>query len=521
MRKKSVYVYVLSGLMGMTSIGYSDNINTNEVPASYSLHDGVLDQEFNDKVTKQTYHKNELDRLLSMHEGHLWLRSTEGKAWLVSHVGHNWFLSNSSVVNDWLDTEDAKAWMSEPQGEKSMTAKVNSLSDQKALNLNYPDTKGWPNFSTILGYGVSGVGGVAGYKYYDGGVKQKLGAGTAMAIAGLAVLQVTQSAFNACTSFQSPLDKVLITKAGQKWLYTKSGIDWLLSPQGSQWLTAAEGQDRLSLLDGNKNGHSVAKDIIHNENINEASKVAKEMEKVLLEKVKAANTISGYWYASDLDQFLSTYVGGLWLASDTGIQWLQTYDGSQWQVDSKGEMRSIFIQWLNKNVTLEFIKNSRGLQDLILEHIENMDNHDDSNFWYYDSDLSQFISSKAAGVWLTTKVGKEWMQSKQWQNWLNSVRNGYVWEHAVIRWLNTPAAKEWINSENGKSQFEQMYNQLKNQKCQTAVKNTRAGKIYFKEAKKPKETKETEDPKTSNTGTGDNNQPSSDSNGAPSNTGTG
>ncbi|WP_119328482.1 hypothetical protein [Cysteiniphilum halobium] len=502
MRKKSAYAYLLSGLMSMSSIGYSNNIDSGvdsgeliKIPANYTLHEQVLDPDFDKELTRKTYHKEQLDNLLSTDTGFLWLQSTAGKNWLVSSVGHNWFVSDSLVVNRWLDTEDAKSWVLTDKGQQSMTVKVNSLSDEKELNLHSVDAKWWPSFASIVAYGAAGVGGVAGYKYYDGGVKQKLTAGAAMAIAGLAALKLTQSLVNACTSFQSALDKVFITKAGQQWLYTESGIKWLVSPQGSQWLMDSEGQDRLSLLEGNKNGHSVAKGIIHNGNPNKINQVVQQMEQVLLNKVNKTNAISGYWYASDLDQFLSTYVGGLWLVSSTGVSWLQTYNGSEWQVDAKGKMRSIFKEWLNKDSTVEGIKTNADLQKIILEHIEAMDNHDDSKNWYYDSELSQFISSKAAGMWLTTDVGKQWMKdNSNWQNWLKSARNGWLWEHSVIKWLNTQAAVEWIQSNDAKTQFETILNQWNAEKCKdgwiynsscSAVKNTKAGKLYLKsQAKK-------------------------------------
>ncbi|WP_440616490.1 hypothetical protein [Cysteiniphilum sp. 6C5] len=496
MRKKSTYVYILSGLMGMSSIGYSNNVDSGvgssepiSIPANYTLHEQVLDPDFDKTVTTETYHKEQLDNLLATDKGFLWLQSPAGKNWLVSKVGHNWFLSDSLVVNRWLDTEDAKSWVLTHEGQQSMLAKVNSLSDEKALNFHSVDAKWWPSFASIIGYGAAGVGGVAGYKYYDGDVKQKLSAGAAMAIAGLAAFKLTQSVVNACTSFKSDLDKVFITKAGQQWLYTESGIKWLVSPQGSQWLMDSEGQDRLSLLEGNKNGHSVAKGIIHNGSPNKINQVVQQMEQVLLNKVNKANTIAGYWHASDLDQFLSTYVGGLWLASSTGISWLQTYDGSQWQVDSKGKMRPIFNEWLNKDSTVGVIKTNADLQKIILEHIESMDNHDDSKNWYYESELSQFISSKAAGMWLTTDVGKEWMKGNSWQSWLKSARNGWFWEYSVIKWLNTPAAVEWIQSNDAKTQFKTILNQWDAEKCKdgmiynsscSAVKNTKAGKLYVK-----------------------------------------
>lgn len=407
---KTSFVCLLAGLVGAANISYADTtINSADVqiPTNYTLHNTALDQDFDKKITQESYHKNTLDGLLSSDKGFLWLRSTEGKNWLTSHVGQNWLQSDSSVVNEWLNTEDAKSWVLTPEGERTLSLKVQSLSDNKQLTSH--NHFEWPSFTNIAGHAVVVIGaGIVGYK----NAANRNVITPALAIAGLATTNIGQYAINSFTSFQSPLDKALMTKAGQAWLYTESGVQWLLSPSGLKWLESSEGQDRLNIFGGSKNGHSIAHDIIHGKNLNESDQVAKKMEKVLLEKVKAANTITGYYYASDLDQFLSTYVGGLWLASDTGIQWLESYEGKAWQADEQGKMRGAFIGWLNTNPGLQSIKDKESLQKTILGFVNIMDNSDSKN-WYYHSDFSQFILSKAGGVWLATEVGQQWMQKKQ------------------------------------------------------------------------------------------------------------
>ncbi|WP_116963583.1 hypothetical protein [Fastidiosibacter lacustris] len=452
---KTSFICLLAGLVGVTNVSYAENITDNtdiQIPTNYTLHNTALDRDLDKKITQESYHKNTLDNLLSSDKGFLWLRSTEGKNWLTSHVGQNWFRSDSSIVNEWLNTEDAKSWALTPEGEETLFLKVQSLSDNKQLT--YHNRLEWPSFTNIGVHAVVIGAGIVGYK----NVANRAVTTTALAIVGLATANIGQWAINSSTSFQSPLDKVLITKAGQAWLYTESGVQWLLSPSGLKWLESSEGQDRLSFLEGNKNGHSIARDIIHSKNLNAIDQVAKKMEKVLLEKVKNANTIAGYWYASDLDQFLSSYLGGLWLASDTGIEWLKSYEGKEWQVNEQGEMRKVFINWLNTNAGLQSIKNESILQDFILGYVNIMDNSDSKN-WYAHSDFSKFILSKAGGVWLATEVGQQWMKTSKWGEWLTqNAYNTWLWENTAITWLNSSAAKEWVQKDAGKKQFQDLLN---------------------------------------------------------------
>ncbi len=478
-------------------------------------YEQIIDKKFYDKIQNAIYREENVSELLSSDQGLLWLKSNKGKTWLASNEGKNWLQSDSSIVRQWLSTDNAQAWVLSPQGEQAMLLAANSLSDNKILTLT--NNFSWPGISSLFAYTtltaivivlgrnidsvkteetVANAGANNNPKAKEplpekstptneNGFKYVLTIPAVLTISVMAA-NILQGIAYSFTSFQSPIDKLLSTKAGNTWLYTESGIKWLLTPSGLKWLEFSEGQDYLHFFQGNKNGYTIAKSLIHKENLNQAHDIANKMEKVFLQKVENANHISGWWYDSDLDQFLSSYVGGVWLATETGIKWLQTPQGKLWQSDRNGRMKPIFINWLNKDVGLQAIKQSAELQRLIFDYVIIMDNHDFSN-WYFDSEFANFLSSKAGSIWITTIEGQRWIKHSRWQEWLkDNLKNSWIFKNYAIKWFDTPIAEIWTNTPNGQQQLKTIIGQWsKNERKDgiyvsdySTIMQTKVGKMY-------------------------------------------